>query len=248
MKAIIIAAGYGSRLDNHTKEIPKVLIDINGKSILDRQSELLEDNGIKKIIVVIGPNKTKFRNQKLQYVEDSFFQEHEQLGSLMEARNYFDEELLILFSDILFDQKVLFKILNSDCDIGISLDLDWKKGYDGRTEHPMSEADLALVENNKIVKIQKNLISNFNSKIGEFIGIIKLSSVGAKNFVKHFENLENSHEGKFHNADSLNKAYLTDMIQDLIQNGEAITPIFVDGKWCEIDTPQDLERAKCMFD
>ena len=100
MKVIIIAAGYGSRLGIQTKELPKALVDINGKSILERQSELLQAFGVKEIIVVTGPNKDKFTNQNLLYIEDRLYHEHEQLGSLMEAHAHFDDELLILFSDL----------------------------------------------------------------------------------------------------------------------------------------------------
>jgi len=246
MKVIIIAAGYGSRLGIQTKELPKALVDINGKSILERQSELLQAFGVKEIIVVTGPNKDKFTNQNLLYIEDRLYHEHEQLGSLMEAHAHFDDELLVLFSDVLFDQKVLSKVIDSQCDIGIAVDLDWKKGYDGRTQHPIEQADLALVENNSVINIQKNLDSSNNST-GEFIGILKLSQLGAKRFLDHFSNLKSSHQGKFQNADSLDKAYLTDILQDFIEKGEIITPIYIDGNWCEIDTQQDLDHARSMF-
>ena len=63
-------------------------------------------------------------------------------------------------------------------------------------------------------------------------------------FVSVFYELKKSHDGRFHNAPSLEKAYLTDMLQELINLGVNISPITVDGKWCEIDTPQDLERAR----
>ena len=69
MKAIIIAAGQGLRLGDLTKNLPKSLLDINGKSILERQTELLQANGITEIIVVTGPNQEKFSDKKLKYVK-----------------------------------------------------------------------------------------------------------------------------------------------------------------------------------
>ena len=56
--------------------------------------------------------------------------------------------------------------------------------------------------------------------------------------------LEKTHIGKFHNAPSLEKAYLTDMLQELINSGVKVSPIIINGNWCEIDTPQDIEIAK----
>ena len=248
MKAIIIAAGYGSRLGNLTKDIPKALLDINGKSILERQSELLRAAGIKEIIIVTGPNKEKFTDKNFQYIEDNCFEEHEQLGSLMAARKHFDDDIIILFSDILFDNQILSGIINSEAEIVIGVDLGWEKNYVGRTEHPISQADLVLIKNNLILKIQKNLIPDEDSRIGEFIGIMKMSRSGTKKFLEHYKQLENNFRGKFHTANSIKKAYLTDMFQDIIDSKIAITPIFVKGNWCEIDTNQDLEHAKKLFE
>ena len=129
MKAVIIAAGYGTRLGDLTKKIPKSLIDINGKSILKRQIESLQSKGITEIIIVTGPNHEKFLEKKLKYVKDNFYENHEQLGSLMEARNFFNDELLILFSDVLFDNQVISKIIDSDSDFNIAVDYDWEKNY-----------------------------------------------------------------------------------------------------------------------
>ena len=66
--------------------------------------------------------------------------------------------------------------------------------------------------------------------------------------VMPYSELEMSHKGKFHNALSLEKAYLTDMLQELIDSGIRISPIYTSGKWCEIDTPQDLDIARKIFD
>ena len=73
---------------------------------------------------------------------------------------------------------------------------------------------------------------------------MKLSKKGAKIFVEKFNHLMESHKGKFHDAPSLKKAYLTDMIQELVDSGILVEPIIINGKWCEIDTPQDLQLAR----
>jgi choline kinase len=89
----------------------------------------------------------------------------------------------------------------------------------------------------------KNLIPENNCKITEFIGIIKLSQKGAEKFVNHYKNLENSIDKN----KLIKKWYLTNMLQDLIDNNNSIFPITIEGNWCEIDTVQDLERARKLF-
>ena len=70
MKVIILAAGQGSRLGNYTKVLPKALVDINGKSLIQRQIDLLRKNDIKKIIVITGFNPEKFNLENVSYIED----------------------------------------------------------------------------------------------------------------------------------------------------------------------------------
>ena len=65
--------------------------------------------------------------------------------------------------------------------------------------------------------------------------------------VEKYEELESSHKGKFHDADSLEKAKLVDILQELIDSKIEIYSISITGKWCEIDTPKDLERARKIF-
>jgi len=244
MKAIILSAGYGSRLGNLTKELPKSLVDINGKSIIKRQIETFRNNGIKDIIVIAGPNKDKFQLKDIEYVVDKNFHEHEQLGSLMVANKYFQNDIVISFGDVIADDNIMKQMVESTYDIGVAIDLKWEKNYENRTQHPKSEADLALIRSNKLTKIKKNLDSVENHQLGEFLGIIKLSNIGSKKFLDVFERLNSSHNGKFHDAPSFQKAYLTDMIDELIQTNDDVNPIFIDGVWFEIDTIEDLENIR----
>ena len=244
MKAIILSAGCSSRLGDLTKELPKSLVDVNSKSIIQRQIETFRNNSIKEIIVIVGPNKDKFQLNDVEYVIDKNFHEHEQLSSLMTASKYFQNDVVISFGDVIVDNNIMKQIVESTYDIGIAIDLKWKKNYENRSQHPKSEADLALIKSNKITKIKKNLNFIENHQLGEFLGIMKLSDLGLKKFLDVFERLHSSHEGKFHDASSFQKAYLTDMIDELIQTNEVVNPIFIDGVWFEIDTIEDLENIR----
>jgi L-glutamine-phosphate cytidylyltransferase len=247
MKAIIISAGYGSRLENKTKDKPKGLLDINGRSIIERQISLFKKNGINDIIIITGPIEN-FGIKNVSYINDKNYDEHDVLGSLMAAKIELTGEIITSYSDILFEERILKQIIASTKNIGIPIDLKWEKSYENRTEHPKSEADNVLLKNKQIIKIQKGIFEKKHDEaIGEFLGPIKFSSKGMKSFVSTFEKLEKNHEGSFHNAPSLKKAYLTDLLQELIDTNIEVSPIFVEGKWCEIDTPQDLERAVSMF-
>ena len=162
----------------------------------------------------------------------------------MTASKHFQNDVVISFGDVIVDNNIMKQIVESTYDIGIAIDLKWKKNYESRSQHPKSEADLALIKSNKITTIKKNLNFIENHQLGEFLGIMKLSDLGLKKFLDVFERLNSSHEGKFHDAPSFQKAYLTDMIDELIQTNEVVNPIFIDGVWFEIDTIEDLENIR----
>lgn len=247
MKIIVIAAGSGKRLGEETKNLPKYLIEVNGKTIMEHQLAVFKKIQYEELIIITGPHKEKFTSKDVTYVNDTNYFQHDILGSLMEARSFIIGDVLIVYSDIIFDYSILSKVMSADVDIGIAVDLKWEKAYEGRTEHPRSEAENVLLDDeNNIIKIQKNITSTRN-RVGEFLGIMKLSDKGSRMFVNRFQELERMHSEPFQNAPSLHKAYLTDMLQELVDSEIGVKPIIVSGKWCEIDTKQDLQRACKIF-
>ena len=249
MRAIILAAGAGLRLGQHTKDIPKALLDLNGKSILERQISLLRQHGINEIFVVTGYQRDKHTLKDIEYIFNPRYAETEQLASMMVARTKISDDVLVIFGDIVFDEQILQQILVSNDDIGIAIDLDWEKSYNERPDNPKSLADKVLIYQKKIQQISAKItsLSMKNQQIGEFLGVIKLSRRGSKIMVQKYQELERSHKGKFHDASSLEKAKLVDILQELIDSKIEIYPIPITGKWCEIDTPKDLERARKIF-
>ena len=249
MRAIILAAGSGLRLGQHTKDIPKALLDLNGKSILERQISLLRQHGINEIFVVTGYQREQYIMKNIEYIFNSRYVETEQLASMMVARTKIFDDVLVIFGDIVFDAQILQQILASNDNIAIAVDFDWEKSYTERPDNPKSLADKVLIDQKKILQISAKITSSDmkNQQIGEFLGIIKLSRKGSKIMVEKYEELESSHRGKFHDADSLEKAKLVDILQELIDSKIEIYSISITGKWCEIDTPKDLERARKIF-
>ncbi len=247
MNAIIIAAGSGKRISDDVKSIPKSLINVNGKPIINYQIEVLKKLKIENIIVITGKYSEKFKIKNIQYVNDKDHEKHDILGSLMEAKDFLKDDVIVLYSDIIFEEKIIKQILESNDDISIAIDMDWRKHYKNRSEHPESEAENVLLDSEgNIIEIKKN-IKNEEMEIGEFLGIMKVTNHGSQIFVKKYEDVSKKHEGNFHNAPSISKAYLTDMLQELIDSEINIDPVFVEGKWCEIDTMQDLKIAEELF-
>ena len=248
MKAIILAAGEGSRMCKLTQNIPKPLVNVNGKSIIERQLSILKQNDILDIIIVTGPHHEKFNFKNVVYVNNLDYKKHDTLGSLMTARDYMNDEIITTYADQIFEEKILKSMTEFTGDIGIAVDLDWEKNYVNRDQHPKSEAENVLINGNEILELRKNISEcKENEKIGECLGLMKFSRKASKVFLDKYSELETSHKGKFHNAPSLEKALISDMIQELIDSEINVEPIYVNGKWCEIDTLQDLQIARKLF-
>jgi choline kinase len=249
MKAIIIAAGQGSRLGDLTKNLPKPLLDINGKSILKRQIELFHKFGIEDIIIVRGPHKEKFHLNDVRYIEDTDYLHGEQTSSLMFARNEIIGDVIISFGDIIFDESILKQLLESDDEVVLCTDQNWQKSYEQRKDVSQEFSDFVALKNKQIIKFFKNSddIIEKNS-IVEFIGLMKLSKIGSEKIIKIYNYLEKNHVGEFHYAPSFKKAKIIDLLEELRLKNMNIKTKNIDGVWCEIDTPQDLEIAKRIFE
>ena len=260
MKAIIVAAGTGSRLGELAKDAPKSLLDVNGQSILERQISVFKKLGISDITVIIGPHTEKFTFKNISFIQDKNYLEHDILGSLMLARSIMRDDVIVSYGDVIFDEHVLQPLINFKGLIGLCIDLNWEKNYGGRKLELKKEATTVQIKNNMCAKIvdgrelAKSKIKDDSKpsehkkqELGEFVGLMRLSKYGSMIFIKRYEELINSHTGSFHEAPSISQAYFTDMLQELIDNDTEILPIPVQGKWCEIDTIEDLKMAEDMF-
>lgn len=251
LKAIILAAGKGSRLGEFTKNIPKGMLKLFGKTLIERQIEIYRKCGIEDITIVTGYKSEIINFSGINYIKNQDFATTNMNESLFCASEKLLDSVIISYTDIVFEQKIIQQILQFSGDIGIAVNLNWKKNYDGRTSHPLSEAENVLIKNQKIIQIKKYISEeSSDQKIGEFLGIMKLSKEGAKFLLQKYLELKKNHVGTFHMAKSFKNAYITDMLQETIDSGYDVSPVLVDGNWCEIDTPQDLEKIEksLMFD
>ena len=158
-----------TKISEDVKLIPKSLINVNGKPIINYQIEILKQFGIHDITVITGKFNDKFDIKNINYVYDAKHEQHDILGSLMEARQFLKNDVLIMYSDIIFDSKVIEEILNSNSDISLAVDLNWKNNYVDRSDHPESEAENVLLDsNNNILQIKKN-IQNEDYDVAEFL-------------------------------------------------------------------------------
>ena len=247
-KALIIAAGLGSRLKKHTKNLPKCMLDFAGKTLLQRQLDSYKKCGIKDISIIRGYKKEKINYKGIKYFENTDYENNNVLNSVFYAEKIINGNIIISYSDILFDPSVVQRALDSVHDISVVVDIDWRGYYVGRKDHPISEAENVIFNsNNEVEKIGK--INTAKEEVhGEFIGMIKLSNRGAEILKQHFHRLKKIYWNKpFQRAKIFQKAYLTDLIQELVDIGIKVHCVIIESGWKEIDTVEDYKKALVGF-
>ena len=247
-RALIIAAGLGSRLKDHTENLPKCMLDFGGQTLLQRQLNAYKKNEINDISLIRGYKKEKINYKGIKYFENTDFKNNNILNSIFYAEKIINGNIIISYSDILFEPSVVERLQNSDHDISVVVDIDWRGYYVGRKDHPISEAENVIFNsNNEVEKIGK--INTGNEEVhGEFIGMIKLSSRGAEIFKHHFHRLKKIYWNKpFQRAKIFQKAYLTDFIQELVDIGIKVHCVIIESGWKEIDTVEDYQKALIGF-
>jgi len=248
VKSLIIAAGLGSRLKKHTENLPKCMLDFGGKTLLQRQLEVYKKNGIKNISLVKGYKKEKINYKGIRYFENPDYRKNNILNSIFYGEDVMNGNIIISYSDILFDSTVVKRLLETDYDISVVVDIDWRGYYVGRKDHPISEAENVIFNsNNEVEKIGK--INTGKEEVhGEFIGMIKLSNRGTEIFKQHFHRLKKTYWNKpFQRAEIFQKAYLTDFIQELVDIGIKVHCVIIESGWKEIDTVEDYKKALFGF-
>ncbi len=243
-KAIIVAAGRSSRLFPLNSDKPDCLLDVGGRPILRRQLDILENCGITHIALVRGYQKEKLVYPHISYYENSDYATTSTLKSLFCAGNEINDEFILCYGNIIYEVDILEKLLHDRADISLIIDTDWLGHYHQRHQRSIEEAVLVTVEGNRITKIGKNII-NPGEAHGEFFGLAKFSQRGVEILKSNYIRVTTRYsEGPFHTSPSVERALFSDMIQELIDQGYIIHNVDIQGGWIEIDTVEELERAR----
>jgi L-glutamine-phosphate cytidylyltransferase len=224
VKAIILAAGLGSRLGKVTSNNHKSLIKLGKKTILGRLVEQFEACGIKNIQIICGHQKKKidkkFANYKTFYYPK--YKTTNNLHTLYYFKKLLNDDCIISFADIVLDKKIIRRLINVKKKITLCIDtLQYRKGT--------MKIDL--------YKDQIKYIGNSpKTKSGNYIGILKIKKKSLKSFISSMKEL----------LKKSNNFYFTEAI-NLMINKKYYKINYLDVKknfWFEIDNYNDLTYAR----
>ena len=225
MRAVILAAGRGTRLYPITLKKPKCLLEIGGATILNRQIRAIKEIGIEDIVVVVGHKKEAIMDamgDTVRYREYADFAKTNNLHTLWSVREELNADFICIFADLIFDKEVV------------------KRAKESRDEICLVVDTHRVLEGTMRIKLEKGRLTGVGSHIpvsegsGNFIGIAKCSKKGAALLIAQMQKMVSAHQDD----------YYTIAIDALAKKGTKIGYVDIsDVAWAEIDTKEDLDNC-----
>lgn len=247
LKVIVLAAGSGSRLRPLTDNAPKCMVDINGVKIIDHILSTINDANIKQIKIIGGYKFDVLRKYlntyNVELVENQKYATTNMVASLFGALCNEDltYDLIISYSDIIYNAQVLNLLVSSSYDISVVIDKDWKRLWKLRMNNPLDDAEtLKISSDNNIIEIGKKA-KTYDDIEGQYIGLIKISSKILPCVYEYYNKMD---KNKLYDGKTFDNMFMTSFLQELINAGFEIKPVYINRGWLEVDSTEDLDKYK----
>lgn len=245
MKGIILAAGKGTRMKPYTEDLPKGMLEFNGKPVLSHIITAFRACDINDIIIVKGFKPEKINIAGVRYCINKDYDKTNMVESLFCAEQEFDGGFILSYSDILFEKRILKRLLDSYGDVVVTVDLDWKRYWQaryGKIDHDIES--LSLANDGRIIQLGKPDVRT-DSISGRFVGLMKFSDKGAEILREIYHNAKSKFWNKSwqQSGNVFQKAYMTDILQEIIDQGIRVDALKIKSGWFELDTVDDYEKA-----
>jgi choline kinase len=234
MKAVILAAGMGTRIRSVHGERPKCLIAAGDQAILDHQLEALSMAGVSDVAIVVGYEKEQIINHvgarydhiglHIDFIENRAFESTNNIYSLWVARDWLrDDSFICLNADVLFEPEILESTMQSTAQISMIVDPAWR-----------DETMKVIISDNRVIRMSKKICrEEFN---GTYIGITSFRRSIQKQFFRKMSRLIC--------AGRVNE-FFNVAVQELADEGVRVGFTTTAGlAWAEIDDPLDLTFAQ----
>jgi L-glutamine-phosphate cytidylyltransferase len=233
MKAVILAAGQGTRIRSVHGEHPKCLIEVDGRTLLDRQLEALSLAGVNEVAIIVGYEKDqiinhlkarKFSGQNIQFIESPAFAITNNIYSLWLALHWLrGDSFIVLNADVIFDPEVLQSAIHPVAPISMIVDPLWR-----------DETMKVIIDGDRVIEMSKKISREKFS--GTYIGITVFGRAIEDRFFRKMDTLIS--EGRVN-------VFFNAAVQELADEGVPIGFTSTDGlPWAEIDDPGDLSFAQ----
>jgi choline kinase len=247
LTAIILAAGRGSRLHPYTESCPKCLTVLGDATLLDRQLATLHACGVENIVIATGYLADMLERPGIVCVNNPLWAETNMVESLFCAEGEFTDDIIITYSDIVYEPRVLKALLDSSADVSVVVDRHWRALWERRFDEPLSDAEtLRLDDRGDIIEIGEPPES-FDQIEAQYIGLMRFRGAGVAALRNGYASMGEA-DRAWKEKRPAERAYMTDLLSELILLGHRVHSVPVDAGWLEVDTVHDYKLYASMFE
>jgi choline kinase len=233
VKAIILAAGRGSRMKSLTDERPKCLVELRGKPLLEWQLESLRAAGISDIAVVTGYKRELLAERGLSEFHNPRWAETNMVSSLACAESWLEgQPCIVSYSDIFYSPVAVQSLINSDAALAVTYDPNWLQLWTERFGDPLVDAEtFRLTATHTLAEIG-NKPQSVDDVQGQYMGLLRFTPEGWAEVVRLRAELSPQQRDSMH---------MTNTLQRVIDAGRVpIAAVAYTGEWGEVDSSEDL--------
>lgn len=240
MKAIILAAGRGNRMNEGTAEIPKCMMKLFGITLIDHCIKSLESAGFARadIGIVTGYKKEKVQVKGVRYFHNPDWENTNMFVSLTIAKEWLRKwSTVVCYSDIMFHPSTVKKLIEIDNDIAITYYTDFWELWSKRFANPLDDLETFKMTDGKLIEIGGK--SNSKKDIqGQYMGLLRFTPIG-------WQNVENA--VKMPMPKTLGRLDMTTLLQHMLTLGYEVCAIPTDELWLECDNQNDIRLYEKEF-
>jgi choline kinase len=237
MKAIILAAGRGSRMKDLTDERPKCLVELRGKALLDWQLEALRSAGIVEIAIVTGYKRQLLANRGLVEFHNARWAETNMVSSLACAQDWLQAEpCIVSYSDIFYSPMAVQSLITCEASLAVTYDPNWLELWTQRFGDPLLDAESFRLNPDQTLAEIANKPRSVDEVEGQYMGLLRLTPNGWKEILRIRAGLSSEERDKMH---------MTGTLQKVIDAGSVeIAAVPYADEWGEVDSAEDLLHSE----
>ena len=233
VKAIILAAGRGSRMKALTNDSPKCLVELHGKTLLDWQCDALRSAGIEHIAIVTGYKREMLTNQCFREFHNTRWAETNMVSSLVCASEWLQSSnCIISYSDIFYDSSAVRSLSDCSSFLALTYDPNWLQLWTDRFGDPLLDAESFRLTSKGFLTEIGNKPTSVGEVQGQYMGLLRFTPTGWTEVRAVLSTLSPIERDRID---------ITHLFQKLLEsNVIPIRAIPYEGYWGEIDSEMDL--------